>query len=120
MLPNITILNENTKPLNDTRKEQVFCLIVHKITITAYTQAASLITCYGSGVMTIGTHLNVDEHWCSMMARGLMDIVPGELFHLYIANKAARLINLPKFMKLVYVSSTQTCLIHARNDDLHM
>lgn len=55
-----------------------------------------------------------------MTARGLLDILNGMPFNVYIANLIALPINLQMFMIVAYASSVPTCIIHTRVDELHM
>lgn len=48
--------------------------------------------------MTIKNHNNTVEGQFFMIMRGLMKILPGKRFFLYIVNLSAKLVNLPKFM----------------------
>lgn len=49
-----------------------------------------------------------------------MNILPGNLFHVYNVNLTARSIGLPKFMIVVYAPSASTWIIHVRGDELPM
>lgn len=55
-----------------------------------------------------------------MTDRDLIDILPGRLFYVDIANMTAKLINLPKFMILAYASSVSTGIFYARRDEPRM
>lgn len=53
--------------------------------------------------MTIEIDGNVVEGRCSMTTWGLMDILPGKPFYVYVVNMMANPVNLPKFMKFMIV-----------------
>lgn len=55
-----------------------------------------------------------------MIARGLMDILLGKPFYVYIAIIMTKLVTLPRFMIVVFPSSAPTCIIHAKVDELFM
>lgn len=57
--------------------------VVGHVTLPLYMQAAVLFSCQGAGLMTIETQRNVVEQRCSMMVRGLMDILHGKRFLLH-------------------------------------
>lgn len=83
-------------------------------------QAAVLVSCQSFGTMTIEIHGNVIERRCSMTARGLMNILLGKRFYIYILIVMANRVNLPKFMILSYVLSAPACIIYARSDEPYM
>lgn len=55
-----------------------------------------------------------------MTDQGLIDILPGKLFHVYNVDKTAKLINLLKFMIVSYALSAAACIILAIDDESHM
>lgn len=49
-----------------------------------------------------------------------MDILPEKRFYVYISDMTSKLVNFPNFIMVAYASSAPTCIIHARDDELHM
>lgn len=54
-----------------------------------------------------------------MTAQGVMDILPGKPFYVYIFNMIARPANLPTFMIFHYALNAPICIIHAQDDVPH-
>lgn len=94
-----TELNVKTLLQDEASKEEChpFC-VAHQVTISAHRQAALLVRCRGAPRMKIETHRSVVEHRCPMTAQGLMDIVPGKPFYVYILYMTAKAVNFPKFV----------------------
>lgn len=88
--------------------------------IHANTQIAVLVSCRGAVLLMIEAHCTVSERQCSMIKRGLIDILPGKRCYLYIITMTAKLANLRKCMILTYASSVTTCIIHAKDDEPYM
>lgn len=59
--------------------------------------------------MTLNTHDNVR---CSVTARCVVKIIPGNPLYVYIANLNAKLFILPSFMVVVSVSNAPTGIVH--------
>lgn len=74
------------------------CHLLCQITILAHTHAAVLVSCRGGGLMATETHGNVFERRGSMNRRGVIDILPGNLFYVYIINMTTKPLTLPKLM----------------------
>lgn len=74
----------------------------------------------GAGLITIEAHGNFVERRCFMAARCVMDILPRKQFCVYIGNLTAKEITQPKFMIVAYALNASTCVIHARDDELHL
>lgn len=55
-----------------------------------------------------------------MPARGLLDILPGKLFCIYIGNLRTKHVSLPSLMIVAYVSNARACIIHAKDDEPHI
>lgn len=117
---NDTVFNVNWSSHNDTSGNEfsLRCFVCQ--VIPAQTQAAVLVGCQGAGLMTIGAHGNYFQCQLFVTALGLMDIHRENPISHYMANTAATLVSLPKFMIGAYVSSASTCIIHFRNDEPQM
>lgn len=70
--------------------------------------------------MRIETHDKVVESQWSMTPQGLMVILPGNSFYVFMLNMTAKTVNLPSFMIVVYASIAPACIIHARVDKSNM
>lgn len=63
----VTVLNVNTKSHDDgLSNEFIVCCVACQITMTAYSQAAVLVSGQGTGLVTNETHHNVVAHLSSM------------------------------------------------------
>lgn len=70
----------------------------------------------GAELLTTETHHIVFEHRYSMTAQGLIDILPGMPFYLFVANLTANRVNVPKFMIVALAFNAFSCIIQAHND----
>lgn len=52
-----------------------------------------------------------------MTTQGLMDILLGKLFQVYIMNLMGRAVNLPRFMTVACVSIAPTGIIHVLHEE---
>lgn len=82
----------------------------------AHTPVAVLVCFQGDGLMMTETNGKAVERRCCMTATGLMEILAGNLFDVFILNMTAKAVSLPKFMIVAYASNIPTCLIQARDD----
>lgn len=83
---NNNVLDGTTKPQDNALCDKDhFCRVARQITIPAHTQATVLVSCQGYKIKTIETNCNFGEGRYSMNARGLMQVLPGKLFYVYIA-----------------------------------
>lgn len=93
---------------------------MRQIKLLAYLEGPVFVNFQGAGLMKNETHCNINECWCSMSVRGPMYILPGNSFHVYIANLTGKPPNLPKLMKGPSASKAPTSIIHVRDDDSNM
>lgn len=91
--------------------------VARQIRIPTYSQPAVLVSCHSAMLMTLETHPNVVERQCAMNTEGLMHILPGKLFYLYIANLTAKPVGLLRFMISASAFNTISCIIQARYDE---
>lgn len=89
---------------------------MRKVKISFHTQGAVLVIFQGAEVMTIKILCNIVEFQFSMAAGGLMDILPGKHFYVYIANLTATPVNLLNFRIAAFPSNTPASIVHARDD----
>lgn len=82
-----TVSNQNTNSYYDATSDEVdLCPIVSQITVPANMHSAVLLKCKKAELMTIETHSIGVKHRCSITPWGLMDTLPGNQVHVYIAN----------------------------------
>lgn len=68
--------------------------------------------CQETKFKTIETHCNVTKPRCSMLAQGVMNIVPGVALYIYIMILMPSPANHPKFMIIASATNVPTCFIH--------
>lgn len=88
------------------------CRIAFLITIMAHMKEIVLFRYERFALMTIESHCNIVDRWCSMMARSLKTIFLGRLFHYYIATLTPKPVCLPRFMVADSATRAATCIIH--------
>lgn len=82
-------------------------------------QVVMMVNTQSAGLMTIEALCNAVEYQFSITVWGLMYILPGKLFYVYIKNSTANLANLPKHMIVASLSNNPNGIIHTRDDYLH-
>lgn len=111
----------NKNSLNDAvSHEKALCLVERQFAIQAYMKVAVLFRCQEAGIIQIETHCNIIGLRCFMTERGLMHILPGKPFYLYITNLKAKQTNLPNDLIVPSASNAPTCIIHAQDDEPQM
>lgn len=68
--------------------------------------------------MTVETPHNVVQHWYSMPTQGLLDILPGKPFFVYIAKFNGQIDELAEGHEVTYASNYPTCIIRSRDHGL--
>lgn len=70
--------------------------------------------------MTSESSRNIVERQCSMTTPGLIDILPGKPYYVYIADVTAKSDILPKFEIFTFASNTKACIIHVSDDETYI
>lgn len=83
------------------------CRVMRQVKNPAHTHAETLGSCHDAGIMPTETNSNGVQRQCSMTARGIMEIVLGELFHVFNANMKDKWVNMPEFMIVAYMWASQ-------------
>lgn len=117
----LTVLAADSNSFNDTvRNEHCFSRIVHQVTIPEFGQAEIFVPCGATRAHEDCNTLQYRAMPMFMTARGLMNILVGMPFHVYIANLISKAFNLQKFIIVSSESSVPSCIIQARYDELPM
>lgn len=93
------------------------CFFACQVTIPAAMHAAVLVNCQAAGFMTNGTQDNVFERRCFTTVRGLMDILSGKPFYIYVIKMTPETVSLLKVVIHACAKSPQTCIIHVRDNE---
>lgn len=70
--------------------------------------------------MEIEGDCNILESQWSVNAQGLVDIILGKLFYVYITISATKPVGVPKLFESAYLSNIPALIIHVRYNDLYM
>lgn len=84
-----------------------------QILIHLFMQAMISVKCFGPVFLFMETHPNIVKRKCFMAAVGVMKILPGVLFHIYITNLLAKAISFPKHMIVAWATNALPYIIHA-------
>lgn len=114
------VFNMITNSHNDLSRNEFdsFC-VLHEIPVLEHLRTALLVNWQGAGHMTAKTHGSVVERRFLMTGRCVIYFLPGKPSHFYIANLTASLASFLEFMTVACASNARTCIMHARDDDLH-
>lgn len=104
---------------NDKDEEELhLCRVSHQIVISPFTQAAVGVRIYGQSLLLGATHPNIVEWKYLIATRGVLELFPGELFVIYIANLSAEAFSLPKNIIVTCTTSTLPHITHAISNEL--
>lgn len=109
-----------TQKIDEKQEELELCGIALQSPIHTTTQAVVLLSCKWAEGLMEESQCKVVEHWCPITARGLMIILPGKPFHVYIRRLMATLVNLSGFMKVPFPSISTVCIVHAGGNELYI
>lgn len=108
----------NSVPTTETAAKKLHLyLVVSQTEITVYSQAAVIISCNTAGRKTVETHLNAFEHRFLLSVKGLMDILLGKQYYVYIMDLIATLVHLPKDIVVASASTDPKCITGAHDDE---
>lgn len=89
---------------------------IRQIKITSFRPPAVGIICQKEGLLLVATDPNIIEQQCSVTASGIMNILLGVPFYIYIANMSAKSVLLPKHMMVASATNVATCTVHVQSD----